>query len=375
MPPSGKSLGDVLDANQYNLRDYGALAMANFFEERAREVKDIIKSNHLVWTDLPPYVVAAPERPPEGVGIINLERTINPAAQMPTIYILGGCEFKAGALLPFCNSDINLVSISPHMVSRFKMEGPFSVGKLVGPFQSDFCPIINRSYPGQSFEEIAVDSGFEYLSEWCTTKPRVTILGVGFWDAVLGNIVWTPECVTKGVFATYYLSMLKEFIRKARVFSCSNRIDFDAWFVHHKFVILPIPSWVKLTEEMYSRGTISVSTYDKLRPVIYKDLYKMQPYLWTEFQAIVYCPTMPHDQLHTVGLNYTLGPTMSKLYVGQVLALASKLLCAKPKCKCPNDFQLVKAHLLTHDDSCGRYVARFLPRGSSFQRLWDDGDL
>ena len=373
MAPSGKSLSEVLDVSQLNLRNHGI--QASFYEERAVEIKNIVESKHLDWIDLPPYVLAAPDRPPEGFGVINLERTINPAAQMPVIYILGGCEFGSEALLPFCNISQSLVSISPHMCSRFRMEGPFSVGKLVGPFESKFCPIINRSYPGQSFEEIAIDSGEEYISEWCTVKPRVTVLGVGFWDVVLGNVVWTPECVKKGVFATYYISMLKEFINKAREFSTTRRIDFDAWYVHHKFVVLPIPSWVKLTEEMSFRGTVSVATYNKLRSTCFRDMYKIQSYLWAEYRAIYYCPDMPNEQLCTVGLNYTLGPTMSKLYVGQVLAMVSKLVCAKPKCLCPNDFPLVKPHLLTPQGSCGRFVARFLPKGTSFQQLWDDGDL
>ena len=307
----------------------------------------------------------------------------------------GGREFGENQLETFCNKEQNLVSVSPHMCARFRMEGPLGPGKLCGPFQANFCPIINRSYPGQSFQEVVVASGEEYVSEWCTAKPDVTIVGLGLWDIILGHVAWTPECVKPGVYGTYYLYMLKLFLDKAKAFCTQNRIDFEAWFCKHTFVCLSIPAWFDLTPALVGEGTISVKTWDKLRRVCFRDMYPLQPHLWQDFRAIYLCPDMPSTHLRTTGISYLLGPSYSKKYISQVLAVAAKLLCARPKCRVPNDFKLVKSHLLgipvdslnlfgkpqsdlvevAMGAHCGKFLARFLPSGTSFQQLWDGGQL
>ena len=385
---------DVLAKNLFNLTLHGDTLF--FYEEKSREIKEVVAHHTVRWVDLPPVVYPSPPRPPNGQGVVSLERTINPASQMPSLYVLGGCEFGENQLASFCNKEQNLVSISPHMVCRYKMDGPLGPGKLCGPFQANFCPIMNRSYPGQSFHEVVVVSGEDYVKEWCTAKPDVTIVGLGLWDIILGHVVWTPECVKKGVYGDYYLSMLTLFLDKAKTFCTQNRIDFEAWFVGHTFVCLAIPAWFELTPDLASReGTISVKTWEKLRRVCFRDMYPLQNHLWHNFRAIYLCPDMPATHLRTTGVSYLLGPSYSKKYVSQVLAVAAKILCARAKCRVPNDFNLVKSHLLGIPEDnlnlfgepqsdlvevamgahCGKFLARFLPSGTSFQRLWDGGQL
>ena len=72
-----------------------------------------------------------------------------------------------------------------------------------------------------------------------------------------------------------------------------------------------------------------------------------------------------------------LGPKFNRLYISQVLAVVARIVCIRPKCRVPNDFALMRKHLLTGpkvgEGKCGRFWARFLNKGVSLMDMYDMG--
>ena len=72
-----------------------------------------------------------------------------------------------------------------------------------------------------------------------------------------------------------------------------------------------------------------------------------------------------------------LGPKFNRLYISQVLAVVARIVCIRPKCRVPNDFALMRKHLLTGpkvgEGKCGRFWARFLYKGVTLMDMYDMG--
>ena len=337
----------------------------------------------LKWVDLPPELFPKPPLPPNGEEVQDIESSISPDKVMKRIFVMAGDEFSVNGggfdrWGSFTNKEGNLVTIEPHIVTRYQRGGPVTTG-IYGPVTAGFAPLYNASYPGQTWNEISKAQVDTYVSKWCTIRPSVTVIGVGIFDVFIGLVGWTPECVSPGIYREYYLEHLNLFINRARDYCRLNRIDFEGWYVHHKFVLLSIPSWVSLTEEMVSKYTISIKTWNKFRKICYKDMYPIQPMLWDNFRAVFFNPEMPNAELHTVGQCYLLGPKYSKLYIAQVLAAVARIICVRPYCQVPKEFRLMRTHLFHCPDEeeeegkCGRYMCRFVPAGLRFQDLLDRG--
>ncbi|CAL4071610.1 unnamed protein product [Meganyctiphanes norvegica] len=353
-------LGPQTEADLAVWEEHAAIEQARFV------VADNLKSPILQWVDLPPGLFPKPDRPPEWASIEKGEITVSPDKKLPGIFVMGGCEFAEGQLLPFTNSDESVIGLGPHEVAHYKLSGP--IGGLSGPFSTTYATLVNRSVIGQSWHEVAVVDVDSYVAEWCKAKPAVTVLGLGLWDIVMGNVAWTPQCATPGLFGAYYTSHLRMFIDRAREYSRKIDSDFMAWFCDHTFVCLQVPNWFAMTPELEGEGTIDTATWERFRARCFRDMYPLQTTLWKDYRALVYHPNVPARMLKTQGYNYMLGPKYSRLYVAQVLAVVAKIVCRRARCRVPNDFQAMREHLLGGKaQDCGRYWAWFLPEGVSFE--------
>ena len=143
------------------------------------------------------------------------------------------------------------------------------------------------------------------------------------------------------------------------------------------FILLSLPSWFTLTTEMVDVDTISVATWERFWKVCFRDMYPLQTHLWQQYRAIYFHPVLPARKIRMVGDLYLLGPKFSKLYVAQVLAVVARVLCHMPLCRVPNDFGLMREHLLGSQNRevgmCGRFWAKFRPVGVSISDLWERG--
>ena len=157
--------------------DYEAeLAHQNLSAQVARSVEH----KNIQWIDLHPTLQPAPDPLPQGSVVKEVESMVTMDKSLPTLFVMGSCEFSGDNLSPFINDDGSLISIAPHVVSRYVMGGPISPD-LFGPVCGEFINLINMSYIGQSWREVAVFNVDKYVSAWCNTRPRSPfwVLGCG----------------------------------------------------------------------------------------------------------------------------------------------------------------------------------------------------
>ena len=317
-----------------------------------------------------------PNRPPRSEIVSPAESLCSPDKLLATVYILGGNEFADNKIATFTNEEGNILSIGPHFVSRYQLGGPISHG-LFGPVKASFVKVINRSYVGQSWYEVTCADYESYVGEWSESCPSVTVVSLGLWDVLMGRCGWTPQCARKGMFGTYFLDCLEHFLARAREYCRCNGIDFAAWYSHHTFIFLSLPNWFTLTPELETPFTISVATWSRFRRICYTDIYPLQTHLWSKYRALYFHPEMPVNTIRTVGDCFLLGPVFSKLYLSQVFDKVARVLCISPGCRVPNDFKLMRKHVLGYptagDGSCGKFYAWFLPVGFSYMDLYNLG--
>ena len=120
---------------------------------------------------------------------------------------------------------------------------------------------------------------------------KVTILGLGLWDVVMGECGWTPQCARPGNYSDYYLRHLCLFLDRAREFCRLNHIDFEAWYHNHTFVCLSLPNWFQLTPELETPYTISPNTWTRFRKICFRDMYPIQTHLWDKYSAFFFIQT------------------------------------------------------------------------------------
>ena len=356
-----------------------------FYGDVARDVVNELTDKTIRWVDLPPYPLPQPSRPPKGAEVLEVEKVISSDKRMKLVYFLGGCEMAGNQLDPFMNGEKNLLSIGPHAINRYAMEGPLGPG-LFGPMTGEFVRVINKSVVGQSWHEVSVASVDRYVADWCEARPSVTVVSLGFWDMVMGHMAWTPECATQGVFGSYYTAQLNAFLLHAKRYCFTNRINFDAWYVDHSFIFISVPVWARLRPEMVSKYTISVKTFTTLRRVCFRDMYPLEATLWRDYRGFVFNPKVPVDQLHANNCFYTLGPKYSRLYIAQILSVVAKFVCVRPACRLPTEHLFLKDHMLDRPSKirarkkflsqvvqCGPYFAWFVPQGSSLREMHELG--
>ena len=217
-----------------------------------------------------------------------------------------------------------------------------------------------------------------YVSDWCDARPAVTVLSLGLFDVIFGEIGWTEECARRGNFSDYYLRCLDLFLDRARDYCRRACIDFEAWFSAHSFVALAIPNWFKMTVFMESPFTISVSAFDQLRGVCFRDMWPLQPHLWLRYRMVYFHPKMPTALIQELGDFFVLRPLYNRLYIAQVLDKVARLLCIRHVCRVPNDFREMRKHIfgcaVGDRGKCGRYWARFIPEDSTYLELHCAGD-
>ena len=369
-----------------------------YFDQQAKLIAKELARPSLLWVDLPPNVHPVPERPPDGEGVFAVESIVSPDKRMPLVYLLGADEMACDQLVPFLNEDKNLLTIAPHVVNRYQAGGPIS-NDIFGPVSAGFVKVINDSNIGQSWHEVSVVCADEYVRRWCDAEPKITVLCLGFWDIVMGHVAWTPESVSSGVYGRYFLYHLDLFLSRAREYCRSIRKDFDAWMVHHRFLILQVPNWAQLTPDLETPYTVSINTWKRMRRVSYKDMYELESLLWVKYKAILYCPQIPLGSFGQQEQHFRLGEKLSRVYVAQVLAKVAKMVCARPCCWLPSDFAGMKDVLYEHSlarrsavppkrkrkwelmavrggvpaeklGSCGKFFAFFLPKGKSLRDLF-----
>ena len=356
-----------------------------FYEGKARETHLALERHALCWVDLPPYTQQAPSRPPKGDEVKVVEESVTPDKRLKLVYVIGGCEMASWQLDPFLNEDGSLLSVAPHRVNRYVLGGPVDPG-LFGPVSADFVRFVNKSVIGQSWHEVSVASVDRYVSDWCDSRPDVTVLCLGFWDVVLGLVVWTKDCVTPGVYGRYVIRHLELFLTCARHYCYRNRIDYDAWMVGHTFLLVSIPNWAQLTPDIVSRDTISIETWQHVRRRCFVDMYDLEKLLWAKYNAIVFTPKVPVESLGAQGYFYMLGCRYSRLYIAQILAVVAKVCCVRPACRLPADCKAMKClindrpcrdkareDVLRQLGTCGRFFARFVPIGKTFREMYELG--
>ena len=356
-----------------------------FFEQQASVTAHAAARQGIRWVDLPPRVLPEPARPPIGEDVLGVEAIVSPDKRIPVVYIVGSCEFSEWQLDPFLNADNSLLSVAPHSVNRYLMEGPISHG-LFGPVSCDFVRVVNKSVAGQSWHEISVAAVDQYVADWCDASPSVTVLALGVFDAIMGHVAWTAEAVRPGIYGEYVLQHLELFLTRARMYCYRHRVDFEAWMVQHHFLLLSVPAWATLSEDMVSKDTVSVATWKALRPLLFRDMYKLESLLWAKYNAIVYCPWLPLEVLGGDGVFYRLGRRYSRLYVAQVLNVVAEVVCVRPACKLPHDSKAMKALLADRPSGdalrdevlaklpvCGPYFAWFVPQNSTFRQMYQQG--
>ena len=353
--------------------EYEAELAAQSLSER---VAKSVEHMNIQWVDLHPTLQPAPKPLPLGSVVKEIESKVSPDKSLPTLFIMGSCEFAGNNLDPFVNEDGSLISIAPHVVSRYVMGGPISPD-LYGPVTGDFINLVNMSYVGQSWKEVAVFDVDTYVSAWCKAKPQVTILGLGLWDVVMGECGWTPQCAKPANYSDYYLRHLCLFKDRAREFCRKNYIDYEAWISSHTFVCLSLPNWFQLTPELETPYTISPAAWTRFRKVCFRDMYPIQTHLWEKHSAFFFHPDLPAKLIRTRGDCYLLGPKFNRLYLAQILAVVAKIVCIRPTCRVPNDFALMRWHLLASPaqgaGKCGRYWARFISKGQTLIDMWSNG--
>ena len=372
-------------ASKPALTQYELYLEDQFFEEQARVTAAAIAKSGLQWVDLPPTLHPVPDRPPCGDEVLRVEGIVSPDKRLKLVYMVAGCEFSEWQLESFVNRDGSLLSVAPHTVNRYMDEGPLGKG-LFGPVSADFVCVVNKSVAGQNWHEVCVSDVETYVSDWVEARPSVTVFCLGFWDVVVGHVVWRPEDVRPGVYGNYVLEHLEKFISCARRYCFANRVDFDAWMVDHTFLLLHIPSWATLSEEMVTSYTVSVDTWRAIRSVCFRDMYAMETLLWAKYNAILFCPWLPLNLLGGEGVFYRLGRRYSRLYVAQVLAVIAKIVCVRPACKLPHCSKAMKALLngrpcgdplreevLSKLTPCGRLFAWYMPQSVSFRHMYQSG--
>ena len=344
----------------------------------SQQVAKSIEHENVQWIDLHPILLPTPDPIPSGTVVTSIEDQLSPDKRIPTIFILGSCEFSGNNLNPFLNEEKNLLGIGPHVVSRYVLGGPISPDtEIFGPVTAEFVKVVNMSFIGQSWKEVAVTDVDKYVSAWCEAKPLVTVLGLGLWDVIMGDCWGTPECAKKGNYSDYYMRHLCLFKDKAREYCRVHYINFEAWFSAHTFVSISLPNWFQLTPDLETPHTISPATWAKFRKICYRDMYPIQEHLWDNHSVFFFHPDLPVKKLKTVGDCYLLGPKYNRLFIAQILNVVARIVCIRPKCRVPNDFALMRKHLLTgprtEEGKCGRYWARFLSKGVSLMNMYDLG--
>ena len=154
----------------------------------SQQVAKSIEHENVRWIDLHPVLLPTPDPLPSGDVVNAVETQVSPDKLIPSVFILGSCEFSGNNLDPFLNDDNTIMGIGPHVISRYVLGGPISPDTdIYRPVTAEFVKVINMSYFGQSWKEVAVTDADKYVSAWCEARPRVTVLALGLWDVILGE--------------------------------------------------------------------------------------------------------------------------------------------------------------------------------------------
>ena len=323
------------------------------FQQAVAVCRQQTADRHITWNDLLTNrsTVARP-----GYELFH-EYERDESTKLKSVLLLGNEEMDSFRLSPFVSPD-GVMSIQGCKAWKYLRLQDSPTGLSRGPYEGSVVRYTNLSQETLKLKDWADNSPDNpFVSEFLRLRPAVTVLNLGFYDILFGDVASTPAEATAGRFFSYVSKMITSFLWMVKDRASRYNQSYHQLLDRHAFLYVMPPSWYCHTELTALPGMISQDTYIALRRHFFRDMAGGKKVLWQSFRLWPLTPKTPPSAAEDAALgNYILGTRNSRIFLGAVFASIARMVCHRPCCGLAVDFKGLPDRL-SRPCPCGPFQA------------------